>query len=243
MIVEVCANSFESAKNADVANASRIELCSELGVGGITPSYGLIKKVMNDLNIVTHVLIRPRSGNFTFSEEEFECMQQDIELCKSLGCQGIVSGVLNLDNTIDVKRTKKLVDLAYPMSFTFHRAFDLVPNPIASIAILEDLGVNCILSSGQQPKAFDGLALLQEMQHQTKKILIMPGSGINAENIDAFVNSGFKAVHFSAISNDDDNTNNNQRISFISYKLLETLTPWISNKNRINEVIAKLNNR
>lgn len=240
MIVEVCANSFESAQNAALAGADRIELCSELGVGGITPSYGLIKKVMNDLSIVTHVLIRPRSGNFTFSKEEFECMKQDIELCKSLGCQGIVSGVLNLDNTIDEERTKKLIDLAYPMSFTFHRAFDLVPDPITSIATLEDLGVNCILSSGQQPKAFNGLPLLQKMLQQSKSIIVMPGSGINAENIDVF--SGFKAVHFSAITNEN-NVTGSQNISFISDQLLESLTPWISNKNSIEKIITKLKNR
>ena len=112
MIYEICANSYESAKNAEAAGATRIELCSELGVGGITPSYGLIKKVMDELSIGNCVLIRPRSGDFTYSEEEFDVMLRDIVLCRELGCQGVVTGVLLHDNTIDVERTAKLKEAA-----------------------------------------------------------------------------------------------------------------------------------
>ena len=112
MIVEVCANSFQSALNAQNAGADRIELCSELAVGGITPNYGLLKKVTSDLKIPVHVLIRPRSGDFTYSGSEFEVMKQNIALCKQLNCYGIVSGVLNKDMTVDMTRTKELIDLA-----------------------------------------------------------------------------------------------------------------------------------
>ena len=97
MIIEVCANSYASALNAKEAGAERIELCSELAVGGVTPSYGLIQNVLQDIDILVNVLIRPRSGNFTFSDAEFEAMKTDIRLCKDLGCNGIVSGVLNID--------------------------------------------------------------------------------------------------------------------------------------------------
>ncbi len=130
MLLEICANSYQSAINAEKAGANRIELCAELAVGGITPSYGLLKKVMNDLTIPVHVLVRPRSGDFTYSDAEFQILKEDILICKELGVLGIVSGVLNLDNTIDLERTKELVETAKPMNFTFHRAFDWVLNPM-----------------------------------------------------------------------------------------------------------------
>lgn len=126
MVVEICANSYQSALNAQNAGAKRIELCSELASGGITPSYGLLKQVIDTLSLSVYVLIRPRSGNFNYSEEEFDVMKQDIQLCKNLGYQGIVSGVLNKDNTIDIERTKELIELSKPLEFTFHRAFDCV---------------------------------------------------------------------------------------------------------------------
>ena len=115
MIVEVCANSLESARNAERAGANRIELCSELGVGGVTPSAGLIQLVKRELSIPVHVLIRPRGGHFTYSDAEFEVMKADILACKALGVHGIVSGILMDDFSLDVGRTKVLVELAKPM--------------------------------------------------------------------------------------------------------------------------------
>ena len=115
MILEICANSYQSAVNANTAGAHRIELCSEISVGGTTPSYGLLKKVMTDIDIPVHVLIRPRSGNFTYSGKEFDIMKENIRLCKDLGCAGIVAGVLHEDNTIDIKRTSELIELSKPM--------------------------------------------------------------------------------------------------------------------------------
>jgi copper homeostasis protein len=109
MKLEICANSYQSALNAEKAGADRIELCSELSVGGITPSYGLLKKISKEITIPINVLIRPRSGNFQYSEEEFSLMKENIKLCKELGFNGIVSGVLNIDNSIDIERTKKLI--------------------------------------------------------------------------------------------------------------------------------------
>ena len=121
MIFEVCASSFESAKNAQIAGAQRIELCSELGVGGITPSYGLITKVMEELSILNCVLIRPRSGDFTYSDEEFDIMLRDIKFCKELDCEGVVTGVLHKDGEIDIERTKRLMEAAGSMDFIYHR--------------------------------------------------------------------------------------------------------------------------
>ena len=199
MILEICANSYQSAVNAEIASAHRIELCSEISVGGITPSLGLLKKVLQSLTIPVHVLIRPRSGNFTYSDKEFEIMKENIRLCKDLGCAGIVSGVLHEDNSIDLKRTKELIELSKPMSFTFHRAFDVVSKPKEALLQLIALGVHRLLTSGQQEKAEDGIDLLLELQKLAKnKLTILPGSGINSENCIHFKNNGFTEIHSSA---------------------------------------------
>ena len=199
MILEICANSYQSAVNANIAGAHRIELCSEISVGGTTPSYGLLKKVMADIDIPVHVLIRPRSGNFTYSGKEFDIMKENIRLCKDLGCAGIVSGVLHEDNTIDIKRTSELIELSKPMSFTFHRAFDVVLHPREALHQLLNLGVNRLLTSGQQEKAESGIDLLIELQKLAKnKLTILPGSGINSENCIHFKNAGFTEIHSSA---------------------------------------------
>lgn len=199
MKLEICANSYQSAKNAQDAGAHRIELCSELSVGGITPSYGLIKQVTNTLHIETYVLIRPRSGNFYYSEDEFNIIKQDIQICKDLGCDGIVSGVLHLDNTIDLIRTRELVELSKPLAFTFHRAFDVVPNPKDALEQLIDLGIERVLTSGQQPKAISGINQLKALKQQAhNRIVILVGSGISSENAKTFKDAGFDELHASA---------------------------------------------
>ncbi len=199
MIVEVCANSFQSAINAQAAGAHRIELCAELAVGGITPSFGLIKKVLGALSLPVHVLVRPRSGDFTYSKDEFEIIKEDIELCKQLGCAGIVSGVLNTHQGIDVERTQQLIALSRPLSFTFHRAFDWVPDPALALNQLMAMGANRILTSGQQRAAILGLDLLKALKHQAKgRIELLPGGGINPKNATEFKAAGFSEIHVSA---------------------------------------------
>ncbi|ARV06170.1 copper homeostasis protein CutC [Polaribacter sp. SA4-10] len=199
MKLEICANSYQSAMNAQEAGAHRVELCSELSIGGITPSYALLKKVSKELTIPAHVLIRPRSGDFCYSETEFSLMKENIKLCKKLNFKGIVSGVLNPDNTIDIARTKELIALSTPLTFTFHRAFDCVKNPKETVEILINLGVHSILTSGKQEKAAQGIVLLKELNHLAKgRIIILPGSGINSTNAPLFQEAGFKEIHTSA---------------------------------------------
>ncbi|APQ17817.1 copper homeostasis protein CutC [Maribacter hydrothermalis] len=197
MKVEVCANSLESALVAEHAGADRIELCSELAVGGLTPSYGLLKAVKEQVSIPVHVLIRPRSGDFTYSDDEMNIMLSDIELCLELGFDGIVSGVLLKDFSLDVHRTQKLKAVAGNLKFTFHRAFDWIRNPFEALAQLETMQVDYILSSGQQKSAPLGIEFLSELKRKSKTVQIMPGSGVNAENVTIFKNKGFKAVHLS----------------------------------------------
>lgn len=199
MLLEICANSYRSAIHADSAGANRIELCSELAIGGITPSFGLVKKVTEILKIPVFVLIRPRSGNFTYSDDEFDIMKYNILQCKALGCSGIVSGILNEDKTIDIERTKELIELAKPLPFTFHRAFDWVKNPLEAIEQLVDLGVDRILTSGQETSAEKGIELLKQLKEKAKnRIIILPGSGINVNNALVFKEAGFSEIHCSA---------------------------------------------
>lgn len=199
MLVEVCANSLESALNAEKAGADRIELCSELAVGGITPSYGVLKSVREKISIPVHVLIRPRSGDFTYSDMELDQMKRDIALCVDLGFEGIVSGVLCNEFTLDVGHTQELIDLSQGLKFTFHRAFDWVSDPFEALRQLEGMNVDYILSSGQKQSALEGLSLLSELQAEATKCTIMPGGGVRLNNVLRFKESGFKAVHLSGL--------------------------------------------
>ena len=199
MLLEICASSFQSALNAQQAGAHRIELCTELGVGGLTPSYGLLRRVMEELTIPVNVLIRPRSGDFTYSAKELAIMKEDIQLCKELGCAGVVVGILKKDLTIDEEKTKELLGLARPLSVTFHRAFDWTTDPSLALDQLVEIGVDRILSSGQATSAPSGIELLKKLQTQADhRLEILPGGGINEKNIAKFKAAGFPAVHTSA---------------------------------------------
>ena len=235
MLVEACANSLQSALNAEEAGADRVELCVELGVGGVTPSQGLIQLVTEKLSIPVHVLIRPRSGHFTYSSTEFEVMQQDILSCKALGVQGIVSGVLLSDGSLDKLRTQTLVDLAKPLHFTFHRAFDWVPDPLKTLEHLEEMGVATVLTSGQHPSALEGVENLTKWQQHTS-LEIMAGGGIHAENASQFKQAGLTALHLSgttfehAIALDD-------KIPMNAEKHLQEKHVAVTNTTTIRQII------
>lgn len=237
MLLEICANSYQSAINSEKAGAHRIELCSELAVGGITPSYGLMKKVLQDVSIPVHVLIRPRSGDFTYSDVEFEIMKENIQFCKELGCTGIVSGVLNSDSTIDIERTQELVELSKPLGFTFHRAFDWVQDPKEEIKKLEEIGVNSVLTSGQESSAEHGLSLLKELQ-KLSKVSILPGGGINIQNIQLFQKAGFGEVHLSATKQTQ--TIEVPKVSMNSLKHFEETRLSTSDLHKIQKILAKI---
>lgn len=199
MLVEVCANALESALNAERAGADRIELCSELGVGGITPSAGLIELVKKELHIPVHVMIRPRSGHFTYSDMEFEVMKADVLVCRALGVDGIVSGVLMDDFSIDSERTKELVELSHGMHFTFHRAFDWVSEPLEALEQLKTIGVQTILTSGGMSSADIGINNLVAWQQQSS-LTIMAGGGVSPSNALKFKKVGLSAIHCSGTS-------------------------------------------
>ncbi len=197
MTVEVCVTSLESALIAQRAGAHRIELCAELSLGGITPSYGLIKTVREALDIPVHVLIRPRSGDFTYSDREFRAMLEDIDACKSLGVDGIVTGILDPQFKVDWDRTGVLLKRSKGCFFTFHRAFDWVSEPEETFLSLQRMGVDTILTSGGAPTAEEGLEILKSVLALSKTCVVMPGGGIREHNAPLFKKEGFRALHLS----------------------------------------------
>jgi copper homeostasis protein len=199
-VLEICCYNLASAILAQQAGAQRVELCADPGDGGTTPGYGVIATARKRLHIELYPIIRPRGGDFLYTEEEFGIMMKEVALCKQLGCDGVALGLLNADGTVDTQRTARLVELAYPLGVTFHRAFDRTPDPFAALEEIIAAGCERILSSGQRPTATEGAALLRELVGKADdRILIMPGSGVRASNIDELVRStGASEFHTSA---------------------------------------------
>lgn len=184
MKLEIIAFNIESCKAAQEAGAHRIELCASPGEGGTTPSHAFIKAAREILNIELYVMIRPRGGDFLCSEDEINIMRNDAAFCRQVGCDGIVTGVLNDDGTINRQDNEKILQAAYPLEATFHRAFDRCINPMESIETIMQLGFKRALTSGQQPTAMEGKSLIADLiSAKGNDIIIMPGSGINASNI------------------------------------------------------------
>jgi len=183
-IIEIATSDFLTTKSAVEGGADRIELCANLAEGGTTPSYAHIKKCRESFDIALFPIIRPRGGDFLYTKDEFEIMKNDIRLCKELGCEGIVIGLLNMDGTIDMTRTSELIDLAYPLEVTFHRAFDRCKDPFIALEELIEIGCQRILTSGQKPTVSEGVDLIAELNKMADdRIIIMPGSGVRKENI------------------------------------------------------------
>ncbi len=185
-ILEICCDSVASAISAFEAGADRIELCENLAQGGVTPSAAKISLAKAKIDIPVFVLIRPRKADFLYSDLEMEIMLEDIRQARALGADGIVSGVLNADGTIDAARTRQLVEAASPLPFTFHRAFDMCRDPLASIGLLAGLGVRRILTSGQKPTAVEGRDNLRKFAREAGgKITVMACGELLPDNIAA----------------------------------------------------------
>jgi copper homeostasis protein len=183
-IIEIATSDFTTTRSAVEGGADRIELCANLAEGGTTPSYGQLKKCREAFTVSLYPIIRPRGGDFLYTDQEFEMMLTDVKRCKELGCDGLVIGLLNADGTIDIKRTAKLIKTAYPLGITFHRAFDRCRDPFEAMEQLIEIGCERILTSGQQPAAPDGVELIAELNKAAdERIIIMPGSGVRKENI------------------------------------------------------------
>lgn len=200
MLLEVIAFTIESCKIIEQAGAHRIELCDNAAEGGTTPSYGMMKAARKEVNIPIFPIIRPRGGDFLYSGEEFEIMKNDIAVCKSLGCDGVVMGILLPNGDIDKERTSALVELAWPLSVTFHRAFDRTVHMQQALEDVVQCGCERILTSGLHPTAEEGIQNLHSLVQQANgRIIIMPGSGIRANNIQKIASgSGAEEFHSSA---------------------------------------------
>lgn len=202
MIIEIAVFSLESAILAHNAGAHRIELCCAPAEGGLTPSAATMRLARKYIKIPIHVMIRPREGDFCYSEKEFEAMLLDITAAKIVGLEGVVAGILNPDGTVDEERTAILVDTAFPMNVTFHRAFDMARDQDEALETIINTGCSRILTSGGQQTAPQGIKKLTDLVIKAgDRISIMPGSGINLNNIkDLAETTGAKEVHLSARS-------------------------------------------
>ena len=231
--LEVIGFTIESCMIAQAAGAHRIELCDNPSEGGTTPSYGFIKTARENLSIELYPIIRPRGGDFLYSEIEFEVMKADIENCKNLGCDGVVIGILHADGTVDKKRCKQLVEIAHPMKVTFHRAFDRTNDPFKAMEDIISIGCERILTSGQKNLAIDGEELLNKLVKQANnRIIIMPGSGVNSDNIETLVkNTNATEFHTSA------RTFVNSKMEFINESMDEQLTSVSAMSDEIKKII------
>lgn len=196
-LIEVCVESVEAAVAAEAGGAARVELCDNLAEGGTTPRVGVIAAAREQLRIPLHVIVRPRGGDFCYSDIEFDVMTRDIALARQLGADGVVLGILLPDGRVDVERTQTLIALARPMSVTFHRAFDMTRDAFEALDALIDLGADRILTSGQQPSVIEGLGLITALvRHADGRIVIMACGGVNEDNAARVVaESGVRELH------------------------------------------------
>lgn len=199
-LLEIAVFNIQSATLAANTGADRIELCENPADGGTTSSYGYLKTAREKISIPVFPIIRVRGGDFFYNDDEFAVMKKDVLLCKDLGFEGIVIGLLNKDASVDKVKTKRLVDAAYPMEITFHRAFDRTKDAFQSLEDIIDCGCQRILTSGQVPNAFDGKDLIKKLIEQADdRIIIMPGSGIRSNNIKQIADyTHAKELHSSA---------------------------------------------
>ena len=196
--LEVCCYGVDCALAAQTAGADRVELCSAPSEGGLTPSAGSLLQAREALTIPVHPLVRPRGGDFCFTESEFRQIKADIAWIRELGFPGLVVGILDVDGHIDMPRMRQIMTLCDGMAVTFHRAFDLCHSPLTALQQLTDLGIARILTSGQQQSAESGLTLLKELNRQTRGPIIMAGAGVRMSNLQKFVEAGLSEVHSSA---------------------------------------------
>lgn len=236
--LEIIGFNIESCIAAQEAGADRIELCAGPGEGGTTPSYAMIKAAREKLNIDLYVMIRPRGGDFLYSDADFQIMKEDVKICKEFNCNGIVTGILTKDGKVDKKRCRQLIEIAYPLEATFHRAFDRVADPFEAMEDIIEMGFERILTSGLKPKAVESTDLLSRLIEQAgDRIIIMPGSGVNADNIISIAESTGAAEFHSSASYSE-----KTRMEFINTQMNESLNHVLVNKEEVKKMLDLLKN-
>lgn len=203
--LECCCTSFEEAAEAEKGGAKRVELCSELGIGGVTPPMEMVKQTIEGCKqLAVNVLIRPRGGDFVYNEDEIQQMIASIKECKALGVNAVVIGALHNDGSIDRDTTKRLINEARPMEITFHRAFDECADPRKALEDIIDLGCERLLTSGHESDAFTGRPLIADLVKQARgRIVIMAGGGVRPHNI-ADIEAETSATEFHSSSHGPD---------------------------------------
>lgn len=198
--LEVCSFNIQSSIIAEAVGAVRVELCDNPVEGGTTPSYGAIKRVRESISIKLYPIIRPRSGNYFYDEEDFAILKEDVLICKQLGCDGISVGIQKVNGEIDVERFKQIVEWAGPMGVTCNRAFDATPDPFKALEDIISAGCERVLTSGQASAAPDAGAILGKLVKQANgRISIMPGAGVRSANLPKLIaESGAHEYHTSA---------------------------------------------
>ena len=201
ILLEACVGCYKEAKKAELKGADRIELCDNLGEGGTTPSYGTIYLATQNINIPIAVIIRPRGGDFVYSNDEFEIMKKDIVICKELGVETVVFGILNKENKIDIERTKELIDLASGLKVTFHMAFDEIDDKFEALNQLISMNVDRVLTKGCKTCALDGKNTLKNLVEKSdNRITILVGGGVTYKNYKELSNYiGCNEMHGSKI--------------------------------------------
>ena len=263
---EICANSVESCLAAQEGGADRVELCAGIPEGGTTPSYGEIKLARKLLTTTKlHVIIRPRGGDFLYTPLELERMEEDIRMCRQLGVDGVVIGCLTEEGEVDMEANRRLINAAKgcinateslahahegiqalrPMSVTFHRAFDRTANPMKALDDIIALGCDRILTSGQQPKAIDGISLLAQLERRIEEsesgIQLLAGSGVNEDNIrEIFDATGIHEYHFSARVNVPSRMKHYNHEVYMGAKAADEANSLVTSAERVKNTIEML---
>lgn len=238
--IEVCCTSLDEAREAAAGGAIRIELCTAITCGGVTPSHGTIQSVVEaNLGLDINVLIRARDGGFCYTEAEVDTMCRDIEYCQQAGVQGVVIGALTAEGDLDMEACKKMVATAGDMSITFHRAFDICNAPLEALEQIISLGCDRLLTSGQQQNAEQGAPFIATlMEHAAGRIIIMPGAGINPKNIATVENiTGATEFHSTATVDCTDTAYRGAAVSFAANPQREGII-----RHSAREVVAQLVN-
>ena len=238
---EICSGSLQSALNAQEAGAHRVELCSALSLGGLTPSYGFIELARKRLKIDVNVLIRPRQGDFLYDSDEVAVMIRDIIACAQMGVDGVVIGALDPFGNVDVDACRAMVAVAkhHGMSVTFHRAIDRACNIMAALEDVISVGADRVLSSGGKPTSLEGLETLARMNAAAAgRIIIMPGGGVNAENIRQILEgTGAQEIHFSGSQTIQSEMVYREGVSFTPDSLGGDFTRTESSAEKIRQMI------
>ena len=199
VLLEVCVDSFASAVAARDGGADRLEVCGPLASGGTTPSQGFIEHCVEASGLPVMVMVRPHDGDFVYDKDDLSIMRRDIEFAKAIGAEGVVFGALLQDGSVDQEACQRLLESADELQTTFHRAFDLVQQPLVAFELIERLGFSRVLTSGRQPKAVDGAPLIRQLVQRSTTTGVLAGAGVDASNVQALVAAtGVKEVHASA---------------------------------------------